>query len=158
MRQNICRSVLKIQVKKPVALLLAVAASLISGSAFAQSSSHSISGQILVNDPYYGYPGQPCNQYRRGYQDIMQGVSIVVKDGGGDIMASLNTSPGINVDTGVETNSSESFVVCVVSIPEFQVPDSDFYVFEFGRRGTVTKSRQEMQASNWKLELSIGGN
>jgi len=123
---------------------------------FAQASTATVSGQILVVDPYYGYPGEPCNSYRRGYQDIMQGMSITVKDGRGNVIAVVNVPPGVNEDTGVETNSVESFVICKVSIPQFQVPDSDFYVFDLGRRGEITKSRQQMQEDDWQLILRIG--
>lgn len=125
--------------------------------AVAQTMSHTISGQIHVIDPYYGRPGEPCNQHRRGYQDVMQGMSITIKDGRGNIIAAVDAPPGANEDTGVETGSVDSLVVCRVSIPEFQVPDSDFYVFSLGQRGEITKSRQQMQENDWQLELSLGG-
>lgn len=86
----------------------------------------------------------------------MQGMSITVKDGSGHVIAVVDVPPGANEDTGVETDSGESFVICKVSIPQFQVPDSDFYVFDLGRRGEITKSRQQMQEHDWQLILSIG--
>jgi len=125
--------------------------------AVAQTMPHTISGQIRVIDPYYGRPREPCNQYRRGYQDITQGVSITIRDGRSNVIAVVDVPPGANEDTGAETGSVDSLVMCIVSIPEFQVPDSDFYVFSLGQRGEITKSRQQMQESDWQLELSIGG-
>ncbi len=143
-------------IKTALATAATALLSIMASSAVAQTAVNTISGEILVVDGYYGYPGEPCNQYRRGYQDIMQGLAITVKNGKGDVISVVEVPPGINVDTGVETNSVESFVMCGVSIPSFDVPDSDFYVFELGRRGEITKSRQQMQEDNWQLMLSIG--
>ncbi|EKU98044.1 hypothetical protein Lepto7375DRAFT_7303 [Leptolyngbya sp. PCC 7375] len=143
---------------KLTALVVAIATSLSPSIALAQIESPTISGEILVIDPYYGYPGEPCNQRRRGYQDIMQGFSIPVKDGSGNILAVIDVPPGVNEDTGTETDGEQSFVFCVVSIPETQLPYSDFYVFDLGRRGEIVNSYQQLEEDNWQLVLSVGGN
>jgi hypothetical protein len=120
--------------------------------------SHSISGSVLVNDEHYGIPGKPCNFFRRSFNDIKGGFSIVVKNGKGDILATATSPAGSLVEmTKPAIGTSESTVNCEVPIPAFQVPDSDFYAFELAGRKAIVRSKSEMEANKWRLDLSIGG-
>lgn len=124
--------------------------------AIAKPTTRSISGTVLIRDEHYGVPGRGCNFFRKAYNDIKGGFSIVVKNGKGDILATSSAPAGYLVDAGKETGSGEPLVACQVSIPEFQVPDSDFYAFELAGRKPIVRSRADLASADWKLDLAIG--
>ncbi|MFG6101175.1 hypothetical protein U2F10_02905 [Leptothoe sp. EHU-05/26/07-4] len=128
-------------------------------TAVAQIEGPRISGEIIIIDVYYGRLGEPCNPQRSGYQDIMQGFNITVRNGNGNVISVVPVPQGVNdgTYTDAEDDSVESLVTCKVIIPETALPQSDFYVFDLGRRGEIVKSYQQMVEDNWELILSIGG-
>ncbi len=83
-----------------------------------------------------------------GFRDIQVGASVVVKSGSGDIIAQ-----GRLEDDPKSRSGQCTFVFTV------KVPQSDFYeVFAGGlQRGGPLYSFDEMEASGWHVDLSIGG-
>jgi hypothetical protein len=125
-------------------------------TSLSQSITRSISGSVLILDEHYGFAGKPCNPYRKSFQDLKHGFSIVVRSGKGDVLATTSIPAGSLVETGKEIGATESLVMCVVTIPKFQVPDSEFYTFELAGRKPVVRSRVELESDKWKLDLTIG--
>ena len=117
---------------------------------------NTVTGTVRIYDYHYGFEGQACNKYRTQYKDIKHGSTLTVKNGRGEVIKTARTPAGFNINSGINMDSTEQWVYCVVTLEPFQVPDSDFYVFSIGNRGELTYSRADMKRNNWKLELKIG--
>ncbi len=96
-----------------------------------------------------GKPGEECFMVGP-YSDIAEGMKIVVKNGKGEILAIGSMSGGKFNESGY-TQSSCTFKFLVNNIPK-----SDFYIVEGGRRGENQYSFAEMEQSKWNLEYSLG--
>lgn len=81
-----------------------------------------------------------------GYSDIEANMSVTIRDGQGNILATGNTGSG----------QKESLVQCVFSFEIPDIPKSDFYAIEVGRRGELNYSFEELNAKEWTVGLSIG--
>jgi hypothetical protein len=142
--------------KSLLAILLPIAI-LCGQQALSQPVTRTISGSVTVNDEHYGYPGGQCNFYRQSFNDLKGGFSIVVKNGKGDILATASAPAGSLIEVSKPAiGRSESLVNCQVTIPKFTVPDSEFYAFELAGRKPIVRSRADLKADKWRLDLAIG--
>ncbi|WP_199237373.1 hypothetical protein [Kribbella antiqua] len=93
------------------------------------------------------YP-ENCRGYdEEGYSDIHVGQQVVVRDGGGQTVASGKlTGCQFTADGGMKF----PFVVQ-------DVPEADFIAVEIGaeRRGQVTYSLRDLVTSGWHVNLSL---
>lgn len=110
---------------------------------------HTIAGtfDLLATDqtfPSIEMVGSGCDG-TGGYGDIAPGAQVTLKDGDGKILGSTSLS------TGSGSTSSCTFKFSIANVPE--VP---FYSVEIGRRGAVTDSLAEMQATGWVFGLTLG--
>lgn len=126
-----------------------------------------ITGTLVINEVIYGVEGQPCAG-ENGYNDIHGGTQIVVKDNTGTIIATgaLEQGKGVKPDMNAEllklheqigTESGRGTPLeCKFAVTIENVPKSNFYMIEIGRRRAMTYKAEELQQNNWKLELSLG--
>jgi hypothetical protein len=123
-----------------------------------QPITRSISGSLLIVFDHYGYTGKPCNAYNsKPLNDLKFGFPIVVRNGRGDILATSTAPAGSTIEVRKPlVGDKESTVNCEVTIPPFTVPDSEFYAIELAGRKPIVKSRSDLAASGWRLDLSIG--
>lgn len=95
-----------------------------------------------------------------GYDDFGPGMNVTVRDGEGKIVGVGNTEALTEADrTGIWADDVEfsegSTVSCVVKFT-VEVKPSEFYSVEVGSRGELTYSADELEASGWHVELSLG--
>lgn len=89
-----------------------------------------------------------------GYDDIRGGLGVVVKDAAGKTIATGQLGPGVamqTLDTGAITLYDCRFPITLTDVPE-----SDFYEIEVGRRGSLSYSQEQMEAAGWNVALTIG--
>ena len=89
-----------------------------------------------------------------GYSDIRQGAQVVIRGPDGTIVATgrLRNGEAISVSiAGLSLAPDCEFPFSVAS-----VPDEDFYSIEVSHRGEITYSRDDLEALNWELDLSLG--
>jgi len=98
---------------------------------------------FLLNDARSALNG--C-QGSGGYSDIGPGTPVTVRNGSGDLLASESLGSGSAVGGG-----------CQWEIVFREVPRrEDFYVVEVGSRGEISKSRTELESSNFVFDISLG--
>ncbi|MBE9216805.1 PASTA domain-containing protein [Plectonema cf. radiosum LEGE 06105] len=85
-----------------------------------------------------------------GYSDIKGGMSVTVRDGKGNILATGNT------ESGVRPPGEYSNIQCTFSFNVNNIPKTEFYSVEVGRRGQMNYSYEEMNKQKWELVLSLG--
>ncbi|PNW39198.1 UNVERIFIED_CONTAM: hypothetical protein BEN50_15455 [Euhalothece sp. KZN 001] len=125
------------------------------------NQTHIISGQIRINKPIYLREGGNCDPEKyEGLENLVTGnVSLTVENGKREIIAIQELESGkYQYQTGglfvnFFTNKP---AICVVKIPEFQVPDANFYSFKIPGKREVNYSKQQLQEMGWNLELMIG--
>ncbi|MDB9496814.1 hypothetical protein PN441_07410 [Spirulina major CS-329] len=81
-----------------------------------------------------------------GYGDIEANMPVTIRDGQGNILATGNTGAG----------SKKSLVECVFDFEVTNIPKTEFYAIEVGRRGELNYSFDELNEQDWKVSLSIG--
>lgn len=82
-----------------------------------------------------------------GFDDLDGYLNVVISDGSGNIIATESTSSG---------EYQKYPEACSFEFTIDDVPDTDFYEIKIGRRGGPTYSREELEAANWRIDLSIG--
>jgi hypothetical protein len=89
-----------------------------------------------------------------GYSNLI-GAQVVVKNSSGKIIAvsNLRDLETVQENPG-DLTSRNTDIVQTFSTPP--LPKEEFYELTIGSRPPVTYSRGELEASNWKLDLSIG--
>ena len=80
-----------------------------------------------------------------GYRDIKAGLPVTLRDGAGAVLATSR------LDNGTRDGRR-----CTFGFQLPDIPQAEFYAVEVGRRGELTYSFAEMQASDWKVSLTIG--
>jgi hypothetical protein len=85
-----------------------------------------------------------------GYDDIQSNMPVTVYDAAGKIIAVGNTGSGHQ-----PTDSEYASVQCVFEFKVDNIPKSDFYSIEVGRRGKLNYSFNEIQAKKWNVEFSL---
>ena len=81
-----------------------------------------------------------------GYSDIRSGLAVTVRDSAGRTLATGRLSPGTRA----------SLSRCIFEFEVWDIPQSDFYSFEVGRRGELTYSHREMETSGWDVSFELG--
>ena len=80
-----------------------------------------------------------------GYKDIKSGLSVTVRDGSGDVVATGRLGDGKRTPTW-----------CRFEFSVGGLPEVDFYSVEVGRRGELTYSFKEMEDINWEVTFKLG--
>lgn len=114
------------------------------------AATHTLTGTVVLNNngPVIRQ-GSDCHG-TKGFDDISTALSATIKDDAGKIIA---TAPFSAEPRGEQT--FESGRICTFTFTA-TVPDSPFYTVSLGRRGDLTYSRAEIEATDWAVELSIG--
>lgn len=99
-------------------------------------------------EDFISVPAFGCTGFG-GYQDIAVGAQITIKNQSGDIIAVTALQPPLDLEGEFGTDR------CVFEFVA-EVPEATFYTFTLGRRGDITYSFAELEASGWRLSLSIG--
>ena len=73
-----------------------------------------------------------------GFSDIQAGITVVVKNEKGEIVAKSNLEQNIEPSFSLEPKK------CVYPFKISNVPKSSFYIVEVGKRGALTFSRKEL--------------
>lgn len=86
-----------------------------------------------------------------GYADIAKGMEVLVKNGEGKTLAIGRLSGGkfTKVDTAGYRKT------CTFSFSVQNIPKTEFYVVDAGRRGEKQYSFSELQELDWKLEYLL---
>ena len=123
---------------------IAVVVSVLSGGV-GGSDARTLTGELVLTDSG-GYSDDygSCTG-SGGYDDIRAGALVVVRDGGGETLATSSLDDG-----------EESGGACVFSFEVTDVPDADFYEVEVSHRGGLTWSQQELDDEGWDVALSLG--
>jgi hypothetical protein len=82
---------------------------------------------------------------RGGYSDIRPGLQVLVKNGSGETL-------GIS-DLGV--GDKTEFPTCKFPFKVTDLPRSDFYSIEVGRRGSLEYSFNDLKERDWIVNLEI---
>lgn len=144
---------------KPLILVGLLITAGVSATAFAlsqESDGHTVSGTFSVTDPDMRRTGPqegPCST-EGGYDDVQVGLRVVIKDGSGSILATGALGRGEWAPHRVSGVSYEK--VCRFSFAVNDVPDSDFYTIEVGRRGELSYSKAELEALDWTVAFTLG--
>lgn len=115
----------------------------------AKSPIYQIKGNISLIDSDISGSDEDCYG-TGGYGDIKGGMSVTIQDGKGNILAIGRTG------NGTHPSSEYSSVQCVFDFQVDDVPKSDFYSIQVGRRGQLNYSYEEMKSKNWEVSLSLG--
>lgn len=112
------------------------------------AASHRLTGTFTLNDrPEIG-ANATCHG-TGGYDDIREGLGVVVRDGAGVVLATSALGPGAYVDVARLYGCRFLFFV-----PD--VPDAPFYAIEVGHRGELTYSKAELEAAGWSVAFTLG--
>jgi hypothetical protein len=85
-----------------------------------------------------------------GYSDIGPGTPVRITNQAGDILSAGSLGEGVSSIVG---NSA----TCMWTVGMKDIPAGEkFYSAEVGSRGQITKSADDLAASYWKFELSLG--
>ncbi len=98
---------------------------------------------IIGGDHIIG-TGSNC-QGDGGYDDLRVGAAVTVMDQSGRVIANGY------IDSAKGTSYS-----CELSATIKDVPEVDFYQFKISHRGGPSYSLADMEAADWKVDLSIG--
>jgi hypothetical protein len=134
---------------RTAALLLIASGCLIAACGGGSSQDYEITGSLTLTDSdgweWVGDTDNAVCTGEGGYSDIGAGTQIVVKDGSGEILG-----------TGSLDAGKEAFPSCVFTFTVSELPRSDFYSVESGRRGSLSYSFEEMEDQSWIVFLSLG--
>ena len=99
----------------------------------------------LVDSGYMGVDdGSSCSG-SGGYGDIRSGLQVTVRDGSGGLLATSALQPG-EVD----------LMSCVFEFTLIEVPRSEYYTFEVGRRGELSYSQRDLADAGWQVNFVLG--
>lgn len=87
---------------------------------------------------------------RSGYDDLLRGFSVTVRNGKNEVISTFAVEPG---SFAIE---KEILRKCVVTLPEVALPVASFYSFEMGSRKPITYSYDQLKERDGQLKLSIG--
>lgn len=111
---------------------------------------HTITGTLsLRGDRYGNYPNIIVSGTRcygtSGYDDIQAGGAVTIRDGNDTTIAVGR------LDSGTWSAGECNFPFKITD-----VPDSEFYSIEVTHRGQVFASKQELESTNWRFDLTLG--
>jgi hypothetical protein len=132
-----------------VAAVVLVGAAAVGLLALTTTSTRTVEGSATLVDSDFSRQsvGASCSG-SGGYSDLRAGASMRLADGEGATIATTNLAPGVVPRSGR----------CLFSFTFDEIPDVDFYAVTIGggRRGELSYSREELEAKNWEIDLSIG--
>ena len=82
-----------------------------------------------------------------GYDDVVAGALVVVRDDGGAVVA----RGGLSAGTARPERNGCSFSFSIAGLPEAAA-----YNVEIGRRGGLTYSRGDLESMGWKVAINLG--
>ena len=98
-----------------------------------------------------------------GYDDFRPGMNVTIRDGTGAIIASTLTEPWSRLDLHPTYDDSAEAITDGAGIFgqchvwwAVDVPLSDFYEVNVGRRGSLSYPRSEIEDSGWIIKSSLG--
>jgi hypothetical protein len=130
----------------PIAWIGVVAVVVLAFVLVGRGGSQDIEGSFsLFDSRFLSYSsGESCSG-SGGYGDIGAGRSVTVKDSSGTVIATGSLGPG-----------SIRLGACVFDFELRDVPRSEYYTFEVGRRGELTYSHDELRSAGWWVGFSLG--
>jgi hypothetical protein len=135
----------------PTLLTSTMIATLLASAIIAQTPvtapAQTITGKFTLIAPRIGMDGDECHGVG-GFRDIHGQLPVVVKDASGKILAVGKTAKG------KRTNN----VSCVFDYSVSDVPKADFYQVQFGRRGGLVRSFDEMVKDRWVVDAVLSPN
>lgn len=90
-----------------------------------------------------------------GYDDIVPGAEVLLKDGDGHTLAVANLGPG-HVTERAPGADGYTFVNCQFAFTMTAIPDRPFYTFSIGHRGAPTYAHDELAARGWSVAMTLG--
>ncbi len=85
-----------------------------------------------------------------GYEDLSGALTVTVKDGKSQIITTGLTNSGVR-----PKDDEYAKVTCIFEFKVEDIPKSDFYSIEIGRRGNLNYSFEDLENRNWNVEFSI---
>ena len=140
---------------RTLAIMIGVLVLIVLAVVLLQPKTHTVTGEMeLLGDSTSmtgEAEGDDCEGLG-GYSDIAAGADVVIRDGGGELIATSRLRSGkvIVADTTLDLKAC-SFEWTVEDVPEV-----DFYEIEVARRGGLTYSKSEMEEQDWKISSSLG--
>jgi hypothetical protein len=105
---------------------------------------HDVSGTFTLTDTSASFGGVCSGS--GGYSDIRLGTNVVLRDGDGKLLATGS------LGAGERSNATR----CVFIFNLRNVPEVPFYTIEVGSRGDLSYSLEEMIATGWSIDLTLG--
>jgi len=125
---------------------------------------HTVEGVFTLNDSDAFFANPRTCSGDGGYSDFGPGMGITVRDGSGNIIGSGRTEalPPLG-----EIGEQGSLLQLMIRLADgetsscsvyfsVQVADADFYEIELGSSGELSYSREELDAEDWFISLSLG--
>lgn len=85
-----------------------------------------------------------------GYSDLAEDMQVSIKNGKDETLALGRLS------SGKFTKAEGWTMACTFTFTVANIPKSDFYKVEAGRRGVMSYSFQELEQANWRVDYSLG--
>jgi hypothetical protein len=115
-----------------------------------KAESYSVKGSVTLVDSEIG--GTASNCYGTGgFDDINASMPVTIKDSAGAIIATGETGVGSQ-----PSDSEYSSVQCKFEFTINEIPKSNFYQIQVGRRGNLNYSFEDMTKNGWEVKLSLG--
>ncbi len=116
-----------------------------------------ISGVVLVNDPYYADgTSHHCTTKSFGYRDIGKGKAISIENKEGEIISVTHLQSGVGISLeGNQDINTTSIYYCAFPF-EADVRESEFYKININNRGSLPYSRKELEQQDWEVLITIG--
>lgn len=115
-------------------------------------STHQLTGTMTLTADRDGIQSEsgPGCYGTGGYDDIVVGTDVKVRDESGTLIAT-----GALGD-GNEQSAPGALKICVFTFTVADVPDAAFYSVEIANRGELTYSAAEMDAADWAIGMTLG--
>jgi hypothetical protein len=121
---------------------------------------HQLKGTLTIGDGNWTWDRKGDRvvcQGNGGYADVHEGTQLQVQDGTGTVIGMAELVDGGTVELVVPSRKSFPVVAghCTFSF-EATVPDAPFYTFKVGRRDAPVFANTDLNAKDWKVELTLG--
>lgn len=128
---------------------------------------HTLTGVFTVYQAHStGGTGNPNCFGFRGFEDLGAGATVTVKDASGTIVGVGTLGPCRIIDQRTETLPGDASLgipdyTSTWGWPQFDftvpsLPDSAFYAVSISNRDGQNYSKADLEASGWRVELSVG--
>jgi hypothetical protein len=113
-------------------------------------ATHSIGGMMTLTTAGLVTSGTQCSG-KDGFDDMRSGTQVLVKESSGKVIAQGALRGGSH-----PAGAKYASVICEFPFTVDNVPDSDFYLISVGKRGEISHTRHEMEASGWTAGFTLG--